>query len=201
MKIKLDYWGTKSYGTRDDVTHYAGKVSGDDERVDLKVFFPNPPSGLSENPDSGAQLRGFSLSFSISEAAQIATALLAFAHHPTSCKEVVRWMPSDEMPNLAASDWEEKLKLETVKSWDYAYECDLANSSSFHFGDVKIEYAVINKTKTEDDVLCVVHNINLSPGHRRRVALNGSDIPRHIGSASISHAKIVEVTGFNLSAL
>lgn len=201
MRLELHYKGTKSYGTGSDTKRYAAKLNGDGDRMWLNFLFPDPPPGLTDSWYSDAKVKGFDLSLSRSEAVQIATALLAFAHHPTAWQEETRWMPLDEMPDLEIAEWEKSINLSKIAGPKRQYE--VTNNTAYHLGKVTIEFTYTDaKTQTEQN-FSIIYTVDLPPKQTRRILIDHGDVPDGINlwRITITQATIMEVTGFKLSTL
>jgi hypothetical protein len=201
MLLELHYKGTKSYGTGSNTKRYAAKLNGDGDSMKLKFLFPNPPSGLTDSWYSDARVKGFDLSLSRSEAVQIATALLAFAHHPTAWQEEARWMPLDEMPKLEVSEWKKSVKLATIDGQPRQYQ--VTNNTAYHIGKVTLEFTYTDAKTDEEQKFLVIYTIDLAPKQSRRISVDHGDTPKgiRVWQITISQAVITEVTGFNLASI
>lgn len=168
----------------------------------LKIHFPDPPSGISDNWNSDTKVSGFDLTLSQSEAIQVATALLEFAHLPNAREEETRWMSIEEMPALSDKIYK-KVKLEKVES--SLNQFNIINRTEYHLGTVDIEFSYTYNLNGDNQIMTstIIYSVDLPPRQTRRIIVNSDDLTDgsfYFGFKNYD-ATITRVTGFDLASM
>ena len=196
MNVTLRYETGNEFGTGKGSPSYVASITtkGADVRIDFK--FPKPQQGKSDPKVSSAKVKSLTLSLTSHEALQIASSIIAQAHHPSIHDKIARWMPPHGMPVLEESIWKGKLTAAKFNRWNKSVV--LTNGTDHHIGTVSLEirYAVQgSNTERVEKSVTIRKLVDLLRSASCTVNIDKTDLP----SSPFFRKKVMEIMAVEIT--